>query len=85
MENDDTHTLEDHQIFRNDGQKAALKESDLAKGGSSLEGLGQGVQGSQYMQSKISELESPDADASKVVISFQDVPLGGNSMHISHP
>ena len=88
MENDDTHTLEDHQIFRNDGQKTALKESDFAKGGSSLEkleGLGQGVQGSQYMQSKISELESPDADASKVVISFQDVPLGGNSMHISPP
>ena len=49
MENDDTHTQDDHQIFRNDGQKGALKDGDLAKGGTSLEkleGLGQGVQGS---------------------------------------
>ena len=88
MENDDTHTQEEHQIFYNDGQKTGLKESDSSKGGASLEkleGLGQGVQGSQYMQSKVSELESPDADASKVVISFQDVPLTGNSIHISPP
>jgi hypothetical protein len=46
MENDDTHTQEDHQIFYNDGQNTGLKEGDLEKGGSSLEkleGLGQGV------------------------------------------
>ena len=60
----------------------------MAKGSTSpeqLTGLGQGVQGSQYIQTKGLVLESPDGDASKVVISFQDVPLGGNSIQISPP
>ena len=43
------------------------------------------MQGSQYMQGRETAMESPDGNASKIVISFQDVPLSGSSINVSPP
>ena len=67
MDNDDTNTQEDNPNYLN-GQKALFK--DISGGSPALnEGLGQGTQGSQYIEARNDVMESPDG-ASKIVISF---------------